>query len=94
MLLLLIITPTFGHLIATNHKTGTGVGWKLSDYFDEPIDVHYHGYTNPRFINTVLICPFADYADRLRLSVTQIRPCTGRRGSLAVRADARRHEPQ
>ena len=54
MMLLLIITPTFGHLIATNHKTGTGVGWKLSDYFDEPIDVHYHGYTNPRFINTVL----------------------------------------
>ena len=44
MLLLLTINPTFGHLIATNHKTGTGVGWKLSDYFDEPIDVHYHGY--------------------------------------------------
>lgn len=38
-----LLSATTAHLIGTNHKTGTGVGWKIGNWFRIPVDVHFSG---------------------------------------------------
>lgn len=50
-----LLSVATSHLIGTNHKTGTGVGWKIGNWFRIPVDVHFTGLKHNDNGTTILL---------------------------------------